>query len=418
MLWGAVYRKISLLTGPVLLLVAVAGGHLWMNRAGVEQGPVARIFFYAAFAAVVVLGLVFRRNRPVIAGVFIALIYFVLFESSALVDLSGEYRSGFLFVAFPVLPLNLALMAFLPQRPVFSRMSLFWVCLLILEVGGLLGIVHYFQEFSLQLQEWKIPLEFVPPDFPVSHAVLIASVLGSLILGGRLLVYSSPLDAGLLAALVAALAAAFQVDRPEMVTWYLGGAQLALAGSLVAISHSLAFRDQLTGLPARRALDESLATLGGRYSIAMVDIDHFKKFNDTYGHETGDQALKMVAGRLAGVTGGGRAFRYGGEEFSILFSGKTAEEAEPYIEKIREGIEKSPFVLRSSSRPAKKPKNSSRKFSPAKRGKRIPLTVSIGVADKAEERATAHEVLKAADEALYKAKRAGRNCVRLARKKR
>ena len=78
----------------------------------------------------------------------------------------------------------------------------------------------------------------------------------------------------------------------------------------------------------------------------MCDIDHFKRFNDTYGHETGDQVLRLVAAKLAGVTGGARAYRVGGEEFSILFPGKSVKDALPHLELLRSVIEASRFHVR------------------------------------------------------------------------
>jgi len=76
-------------------------------------------------------------------------------------------------------------------------------------------------------------------------------------------------------------------------------------------SWRMAYLDELTLLPGRRALREKLQSLIGVYSLAMVDIDFFKKFNDNYGHEIGDDALRMVATKLQNVTGGGSAYRYG-----------------------------------------------------------------------------------------------------------
>jgi diguanylate cyclase (GGDEF)-like protein len=67
-----------------------------------------------------------------------------------------------------------------------------------------------------------------------------------------------------------------------------------------------------------------MMSLGHRFTIAMLDIDHFKRFNDTYGHEVGDQVLKMVAAKLGQVRKGGRAFRYGGEEFALVFPNRSA----------------------------------------------------------------------------------------------
>ena len=108
-------------------------------------------------------------------------------------------------------------------------------------------------------------------------------------------------------------------------TSYMATAGLILVGSIIENSYLLAYHDELTTLPARRAFNEALLRLEDSYAVAVVDIDHFKKFNDTYGHETGDQVLRLVAAKLATVTGGGRAYRVGGEEFSILFPGKVSE---------------------------------------------------------------------------------------------
>ena len=88
----------------------------------------------------------------------------------------------------------------------------------------------------------------------------------------------------------------------------------------------------------------------------MVDVDHFKRFNDTYGHDAGDEALRMVGSQLAQVGAGGRAFRYGGEEFTVIFSGKTPEQAESVLEALRQKIAKRPFALRDADRPETKPK--------------------------------------------------------------
>jgi diguanylate cyclase (GGDEF)-like protein len=140
----------------------------------------------------------------------------------------------------------------------------------------------------------------------------------------------------------------------------------------------------------------------------MLDIDFFKKFNDRSGHDVGDQVLCMVASHLNRVGGGGKPFRYGGEEFTILFSGKSREDAIPYLEKLREAIETAQFALRGKNRPKKTP----RKLKKAEpQSKSVSVTISIGVADPVKGRTKPSSVLKAADQALYRAKKRGRNCI-------
>jgi diguanylate cyclase (GGDEF)-like protein len=176
--------------------------------------------------------------------------------------------------------------------------------------------------------------------------------------------------------------------------------------SVIEASYLLAYYDGLTTLPARRALTEALQRLAGQYTIAMIDIDHFKKFNDEYGHDVGDQVLRMVAARLSKVTGGGRAYRYGGEEFAILFPGKSVDETLAHLEGVRTAVGGSTFTIRRRIR---------RKRADAKgrrRGTQVSITVSIGVADRNSRHATPEQVVRAADQALYRAKGDGRNRVR------
>jgi len=167
-------------------------------------------------------------------------------------------------------------------------------------------------------------------------------------------------------------------------------------------SWRMAYLDELTQLPGRRAMREKLQSLVGIYAIAMVDIDFFKKFNDQYGHDTGDEALRMVAAKLKKVTGGGVAYRYGGEEFTLVFANKSIEQVTEHLEKTRELIANTPFVVnRRTNKQNKTIKN-----------KTVAITVSIGVADSIDI-STADETLKQADIALYHAKKKGRNRIEI-----
>jgi diguanylate cyclase (GGDEF)-like protein len=131
---------------------------------------------------------------------------------------------------------------------------------------------------------------------------------------------------------------------------YVATAALILAASMIETSYVLAYHDELTGIRGRRAFNESLLSLDQQYAIAIVDIDHFKKFNDTYGHDVGDQVLCMVASRLTEVGGDGQAFRCGGEEFAIVFRNTSAKEAFERLNALRQIIEKSTFQVRGSER--------------------------------------------------------------------
>lgn len=181
-----------------------------------------------------------------------------------------------------------------------------------------------------------------------------------------------------------------------------------LVYGMIRIYWQKIYLDELTGIPNRRALNEALALMGNRYTIAMVDVDHFKKFNDSYGHDEGDNVLRMVGKHLA-VESRNRAYRYGGEEFTLLFEGYEPEDVKPELEKIREKLAQKEFTIRTKKKP-RSPKNRGS----ASGSKKVHVTISIGVASDADAPRSLEEVFKAADEALYKAKEKGRNCVVLA----
>lgn len=154
--------------------------------------------------------------------------------------------------------------------------------------------------------------------------------------------------------------------------------------------------DALTGLLNRRAFDSEMSKLEKAYhehrrpsSVMMIDVDHFKKFNDTYGHQAGDQVLKEVAAVLKGnVSGNALVCRYGGEEFAVIFPGSDLATARPAAERARAAVAERTCLFE---------------------GKELRVTASAGVAEFYGEEDAA-SLVKRADEALYACKQAGRNC--------
>ncbi|HBV99373.1 MAG TPA: GGDEF domain-containing protein [Desulfotomaculum sp.] len=250
------------------------------------------------------------------------------------------------------------------------------------------------------------------PEFfsltPLPQLSLIAFAATFFVLIIRLYFKPSPMDGALAGVLLASALAFHYVNSHLAVPVFFTAAGTIMTVAVLQDSYRKAYIDDLTGLPGRRALTEELEKLDGKYSIAMLDIDHFKKFNDTYGHDVGDEVLKLIAAGIRNVSGGGKPFRYGGEEFTILFPGRKISQAEHHLEELRSIIARRPFILRSDNRPPSKPKRVSPPKAPRKK---VYITVSIGVSESGGRLRTAGEVVKAADEALYRAKDQGRNRV-------
>jgi len=187
-----------------------------------------------------------------------------------------------------------------------------------------------------------------------------------------------------------------QFEQPFVFIWLSSVSALLVLIAIIFDSHKIAYTDELTGIPSRRALLESFPSLGKKYAISMIDIDHFKKFNDSYGHDVGDKVLSIVANELTKISVG-KAYRFGGEEFTIVFPRKSIEQVESALEEVRKNIESTNLDFIKTDKKKVKPK----------------ITVSFGLAERQSEHKKPEEVLKLADKALYDAKKAGRNRVKI-----
>lgn len=399
------------LPGVVLLLAAL----LLQRSDDVADSllPLVPAYSYAVAVVGLFLGWRFARSRIVFAIVLLALADRALLHFAA-GDAAAEGLGRVVFNAVALLlPLNLVAFAMMPDRGVFSLRSLLPPIPLLLQV---LLVAWVVRSEHRELVAW-LEYPIVDPGHvtwtAVSQPALIAFGLAFVLQAVRFVRKPKAIESGFLWALPAAFLALSGDRIGWLSTSYFATTGLILVVSLLETSYRMAYFDELTELPGRRALNEQLLRLGKRYSVALVDIDHFKKCNDTYGHDIGDQVLRMVASKLRGVSGGGKAYRYGGEEFAVLFRGKSLKEVRPTLEALRETIEATPFILRGRRRPRAKPtEQTSSPGAGRKARKYVSVTVSIGVAERVDPKEDPRDVIKAADEALYRAKGAGRNRVK------
>ena len=301
-----------------------------------------------------------------------------------------------------LVPLNALAVMLYDDRGARYRAAYAWVGLLAAEMFVLMWV-------AAAQNRWLYEPWFLrSPPTPLLGRLLCAAAFAAAV--WRTWPDFKPIPVGNAAALAAFFLAVEWATAPGAYALFMSAGGIVLIVALLQESHQLAFRDQLTGLPGRRALDERLRSLGARYVIGMVDVDHFKQFNDTHGHDVGDQVLRLVGGRLEEIGGGGVAYRYGGEEFSVLFADAELQEAQAALEAIRASIESYKMAVRGADRP-KAAEEGAKRRGAASVEKVLSVTVSIGIAGPSEKQRTPREVIKAADEALYRAKKAGRNRV-------
>jgi diguanylate cyclase (GGDEF)-like protein len=381
--------------GGVVLLAAWALGHEETVRTAAS--PYAAYFCYGALATAVLLSWYYDQARLLCIALALGLTVWGL----GYLPIGAEAAR---LAAIFLLPLNFMLFEWLSEAGVMTLSGLVRIGFVSIQVLGVawLGLADGGPlKTLLQWGSNAVGWTWLPLVAQISFGVAAIALVVLLFLR------RTKVEQGLVWALFAVFLGFNQHQKPEMLLFYCGAAGLILVFAVLEHGYEIANRDELTGLPGRRAFNNLLGQLGKRYAIAMCDVDHFKKFNDTYGHDAGDQVLRMVASKVSAVGGGGQAFRYGGEEFVIVFRGRSASEAKPFLEALCKVISQTGFVPRSADRPPQKPQPlPEQKPKPS-----VTITISAGLAEQSKRHSTAELVLDDADAALYRAKESGRNCV-------
>ncbi len=431
--WSKTTLKSLLLPGGVLLLgVAVLVYSGWLTLAL----PALSFLGYCALIGGMLLAWRFHSSR-----IFFALVVlFLAQEAIALFGGGGHIAPGSpgwtaVQAAAVLVPLDFVLIALIDERG-FTVAATAPVGLFLFVQSVIVAVLCRAAEglSSPPVRAHHLAASAVMPlTMPVSiagYALVVFAGAGILLLA-RFLLIRKPVDSALLWSLSAFFLALRFSGSTRAATVYSATAACILAASIVENSYLLAYHDELTALPSRRAFNDALLRLQHPYSIAVVDIDHFKRFNDTYGHDTGDQVLQLVAVSLSRVTGGGQAFRCGGEEFNLVFPGKTTSEVVDHLERLRMAIESSKFRMRGTDR-RETPRGPDRRNEHGRNRARarkadsirklaqpllpapLSVTVSVGVATSSQPELRPEDVLQAADKALYRAKANGRNRVETA----
>ncbi|MDH1231142.1 GGDEF domain-containing protein [Stenotrophomonas sp. GD03930] len=401
----------------LFVLPAVLVALLLWTALGNEDvaSPAQRILPWLLASLGAGLALLYHQVRALCLLLLVAVVFALLHQ-----DVGGYLRSGHVTALTPLrfhaisawLPLLLAGLALWPERG-RRRQDLLLrgvACGLALAVFLLLAAQQPSGMHDLLSdRHWR----WIPAHWnALAQVPALLFLLATAALGWQAWRHPRPLHTAMLLAL---LCLWWMLPRiflqPVLLPALSSAALLLMLGAMLQESFHMAFRDELTGLPGRRAFNETVQRARGTYSIAMVDVDHFKSFNDTHGHDTGDDVLRLVASRLSRVGDGGRAFRYGGEEFVVVFLDRPAAACVDAVEALRQSIEATRMQLRDRSTRSRDDEAGRQQRGRGGNGQVVQVTVSIGLADSREDPRPA-AVIKAADQALYRAKDGGRNQVR------
>lgn len=384
---------------PIVILLT-GSFYLYQNYHQVPVSITGGFVYLPHLLAIMVTGLCVHFNRS-------AVFYYALLVVIANIALRTGWADNAmglnLLSAF--LPLLLLTLTVMPERGLITIRAIPSYSLILVMAA----FTFYVQKTSPQWVTLVLLTDWLPAKYfdwtNLSQSTLLLSAICLFQLFILCILQPAPNRAAGLGILFTLIVQMHLGNQEASLIVFSSAALLMCLYAITQESWRMAYLDELTGLPARRALKEKFEKIGGRYTIAMLDVDHFKKFNDTYGHDIGDAVLRMIATKMSRVTGGGKPYRYGGEEFALVFTGRSSDDAWHHLEALRKVIASSRFVVNRADRRKKRSQKTSGKPTS------VTVTVSIGIAGSGTTATSPWGVLKLADKALYRAKGKGRNCV-------
>jgi len=397
-------KKVVVAVIPFLILLTawMLAMSAFVSNSELNVVFIAIPYIFAFFA--MVLSVWFQHSR-VFYAVCVLLISIAVLSSPGKLN-PKAFKNGVSIL----IPVIFIILATVEERGITSRQGLIKG---LVFIGMLLFVVIDAGNVKPWFERLK-PMEFILGNTGNVQGIPVISVflffLCLCVLLTRYFIMSSNMDMAFTGAALGCIIILHFTQFPDILSLFSSAVFLIFIIALFEASYSLAFHDTLTGLLSRRAMEQEFLRIGNRYTLAMVDVDHFKQVNDRFGHQVGDEVLRMVASCLQKYARGGKVFRYGGEEFVVIFPKKSIKETLHILERVRSGVQKRPFIIRGPNRPKKRPKGN---VLPPGGSEKIRITVSIGIAEKTEKmrNRTDAEIIEMADKAVYMAKANGRNCI-------
>lgn len=365
---------------------------------------------YILLALAAVLALL--SNHAVEAGATISMLcVYWLIQTQLQIPLETQPAGQIYYLLNLFVPCLLLSYAFMPEQNCRQPLGLAAIALAPVIVILLARLLAFDNNLFLASAQQALSSSLFNGHLSALSTALYLVAFGACL--GLCIYRQQPLESSLLGCILMSYATFGWIHLSNISAFMFAGIGVLLSINLTGSLLSIGYRDELTQIGNRRALKQSAKTLRGSYSVAMVDADYFKKINDQYGHDLGDQALRVIAGLLRKTADGGKAFRYGGEEFCLLFKGKSRQEVIDTLENIRQAIANYDMVIRDKKHRPKASKQGEKRRGASRRKSELRLTVSIGMAS-SDNSGHFEQVLKKADKALYRAKARGRNQVQAA----
>jgi diguanylate cyclase (GGDEF)-like protein len=396
-----------LFPGGLIFLIAIGFLHpqglpMWL------QQPIAALP-YIVLTFGLIFGWYFSSSRMILSLLVLALAdrALVLFPNTG-ADQAAVNQTIVAVTAFLV-PLNLLAFSILKEDSLSTLRGVARVVLVLIQPFLLLWLCLPDQHDLAS----SFTREYIPSLYTdwtaISQPALFAFATALLLHFIRFALHRDPLEGGAIWALFAVFVAYHTSRYGWQPTNFFMAAGLILFVTLLQSFYQRTYRDELTGIPGRLAYEEAIGQLGKRFSLAVIGIDQLTQYANVHGKSVSDQILKRAASRIQAACSAGQIFRTTGEEFTVLFPGKSATDTLGTLDTVRKSVEAIGLYLRGRDRVWEKQRGTKDAGS---RDRALPITLSIGVGEKLNDSATLTLVIKSAYRGLYEAKGIGGNVVK------
>jgi diguanylate cyclase (GGDEF)-like protein len=392
--------------GGLIFLIAIGflrpqGLPLWL------QQPIAALP-YIVLGFGLIFGWYFASSRMILSLLVLAL------ADQALVLLPNNggdqeivHRTIVAITAFLV-PLNLLAFSILKEDSLSTIRGVMRVVLVLVQPFLVLWLCLPDQ----QVLATSFTREYIPSRYmewtPIPQPALVAFAIAGLLHVIRFALHRNPLEGGAIWALCAIFVAYHTSRYGWQPTNFFMAAGLIFFVTLLQSFYQQTYRDELTGIPGRLAYDEAIGQLGKRFSVAIIGIDQLTQYANIHGKSVSEQILKLAAPRIQAACSDGQIFRTTGEEFTVLFPGKSATDTMGTLDTVRKSVDAIGLFLRGRDRVWEQRGTKEA----GSRDRALPITLSIGVSEKLNDGATLTLVIKSAYRGLYEAKGIGGNIVK------
>jgi diguanylate cyclase (GGDEF)-like protein len=405
LIWKALFTV--LFPGGLIFLAAVGflrpqGHPLWL------QQPIAALP-YIVLAFGLIFGWYFSSSRIILSLLVLTLAdqALILFPAAG-ADRETTSRIIVAITAFLV-PLNLLAFSILKEDSLSTLRGVMRVILVLIQPFLVLWLCLP-DQYALASSFTR---EYVPILYtewtPIPQPALVVFAIAMVMHIMRFALHRDPLEGGAIWALCAIFVGYHTSRYGWNPTNFFMAAGLILFVTLLQSFYQRTYRDELTGIPGHLAYEEAVGQLGKRFSLAVIGIDQLTQYANVHGKSVSEQILKRAAPKILAACSDGQTFRTTGEEFTVLFPGKSATEALGTLDTVRKSVEAIDLFLRGRDRVWEKQRGAKETGS---RDRPLPITLSIGVAEKLHESATLTLVIKSAYRGLYEAKGSGGNVVK------